>query len=248
MIKTFEPITPASGAETAAPTPKMLVSIGAFAVINSNCVGLTVWPPGVMTRIVPGFASSGTVTFNSESERIWKSAGVSLNSTCVVPANPAPLTTICWLREAPGELNVILGNTEGLTVYGNGAVTVPPGAVTTIGPVAANGDTRNDTCVSESILNSSASTPPMVALVAPVKPTPVTTTIVPGAPASGVALKANGTGDGLTTKFAEVVNSGTSSGSSVFRLTVTTSTGPVVAPFGTTAVTTESLMTVTNCD
>src|SRR5581483_8511549 len=99
---------------------------------------------------------------------------------------------------------------------------VPPGVVTTIGPVSAPIGTRAVTCVAELITNE-ALTPLNVTSVVWVSPVPVITTGVPTVPLVGL----NPTIVGPTLKTVLLVRVPTS---------VVTVTGPVVPVTGTIAV------------
>jgi len=95
--------------------------------------------------------------------------------------------------------------------------------VTPILPVLASDGTVAVIFVSEYTVKLAALTPPKFTLVAPVKLSPVITTLVPTGPLVGEKLKIVG----VTRKFTLLVK---------MRLGVVTLTFPVVAPLGTVVV------------
>src|SRR6516164_4675179 len=99
-------------------------------------------------------------------------------------------------------------------------VAVPPGVATPILPVFAPVGTVLVICVSESTVKLVALTPPKLTLLAPVKLSPVITTLVPTGPLVGEKLEIVG----VTRNFTLLVK---------VRLGVVTFTLPVVAPLGT---------------
>jgi hypothetical protein len=102
-------------------------------------------------------------------------------------------------------------------------VAVPTGVVTLIFPVFAPLGTVAVIFVYEFTAKLVALTPPKVALVAPVKLSPLIVTLVPGGPLVGETLEIVG----VTRKFTLLVN---------VRLGVVTLIFPVVAPLGTVVV------------
>ena len=102
-------------------------------------------------------------------------------------------------------------------------VAVPPGVATPILPVFAPVGTVLVIWVSESTVKLVALTPPKLTLLAPVKLSPVITTLVPTGPLVGEKLEIVG----VTRNFTLLVK---------VRLGVVTFTLPVVAPLGTVVV------------
>jgi hypothetical protein len=145
--------------------------------------------------------------------------------TDVAPVKLAPaIVTLVPTLPLVGSKLVTTGAEVEVTVKSDELVAVPCGVVTAIRPVVAPRGTVAVTCVSESRVNV-ALTPAKVTDVAPVKPLPAMTTLVPTAPTVGSKLVI--VGALVTTKSDELVP--VPSG-------VVTEIGPVVAPLGTIAV------------
>jgi len=108
-----------------------LITGAGFAV---KSVALMTVPPGAVTAMRPVVAPEGTVAVILTAELTVKAATVPLKVTEVAPVKLAPLmTTLAPIPPAVGVKLVIRGATEKAVAV----VTVPPGAVTLMGPVVA---------------------------------------------------------------------------------------------------------------
>jgi len=213
-----ERFAPVTTTEVPRPPPAGLNEVIAGEV-TLKWLALVKVPPGDVTAIGPVVAPAGTVAVTCVSESTVKLALRPSNDTAVAPVKSLPvIVTVVSTGPDTGE--------NGVTVKSVGLVRVPPGDVTTTGPVAAPGGTVAVTCVSESTVKV-ALTPPNVTSVAPVKLLPAIVTIEPMGPDTGE--------NGVTVKSVGLVR--------VPPGDVTT-TGPVAAPDGTVAVTCVSESTV----
>jgi hypothetical protein len=193
-------------------------------------------PLGVVTVIEPLRAPGGTVAVSEALETTVKVAVVPPNVTLVVPVKLAPLI-VTFVPTGPlvGVNDEIVGAGGGAVVTVNAValVAVPPGVVTTIGPVVAPLGTVAWSAVSETIVND-ALFPPKVTLVVPVKPAPPIVTFSPTAPLVGANEVIVGAG-GVTLKAVALV---------AVPPGAVTEIVPVAAPLGTAAVTEVSEPTV----
>lgn len=185
-------------------------------------------PPAVVTLMGPVVAPAGTVVVIWVSEATVNGlAEVPLNLTAVAPVNPEPLI-VTAVPDAPlvGEKEVTTGATS--TEKTVELEPVPAGVVTLIKPVSAPTGTTAVTCESETTENVPATAPPKATEVAPVKPDPVTVTVVPTAPLVGAKDETTGAEAGC-----EIVNAVELV---PVPLDVTTLIEPVVALDGTMAL------------
>src|SRR5688572_11865289 len=123
-----------------------------------------------------------------------------------------------------------------LTTKFPGAVAVPSGVVTAMGPVVALGGTVAWMAVSEVTVNAAAA-PLKVTIEAPVKPEPVTVTLAPGDPSVGAKPVIVGGPTTMKLVALAAVPSG-----------VTTVIGPLVALDGTIVCTAESETTANSAE
>jgi hypothetical protein len=140
-------------------------------------------PAGVLTRIVPLVAPAGTVATIRFEDSKEKAAATPLKVTEVTVARlPPSMKTGVPGGPALGENSEIAGvvTVKALEVYG-----VPAVAFRLTDPLVPFGGTTNVSCVSEMkvklALRSFRYTP-----LAPVKPEPVTVTVVPAGPLVGL--------------------------------------------------------------
>ena len=150
-----------------------------------NALLLVAVPAGVITPISPVVAPAGTVAWIAVSEVTAKLAPTPLNATAVAPVKLVPLI-VTLIPTAPlvgAKLAIVGGLT---TVNELLLVAVPPGVVTLSGPVVAPAGTVALTCVSEVTVNVVAPVPLKLTPLAPVKPVPVSVTLVPIGPLAGV--------------------------------------------------------------
>ena len=152
--------------------------------------------------------------------------GVPLKFTAVAPVKPEPvMVTLTPIAPLVGENETTVGGTR--TVNAPELTAVPPEVVTLINPVAKlPAGTTAVNCVSETTANVAAATTLKSTEVAPVKPDPVSVTLVPAAPLAGVKEVTCGVApDGaMTVNGDELVP---------VPLAVVTLTGPELAPDGT---------------
>jgi len=192
--------------------------------ITVKLVVLVAMPLGVTTAIGPLVAPAGTVVVICVELTTLKAASASPKVTALAPKRPLPVSvTIVPARPEAGARCVMLG--AGMTLKLAALVAVPPGVVTATGPLVAPVGTVVVIRLEPTTVNSAASTPLKATVVAPVKPLPVSVTLVPADPEAGeknVTL-----GVGMTLKLAALV---------AVPPGVVTATGPLVAPAGTVAV------------
>jgi len=216
VMVTFVPIGPIIGLK--------LPIVGAR--ITVNVVALVAVPAGEITEINPVDAPTGTVAMISVADTTVKvTAGVPLKSTPVAVARLLPL--ICTLVPTgplAGEKPVIVGGGVTVKLLGvsDADVAVPPAVVTDTRPVEAPAGTI--AVIFMSVLTVKlAAVPLKLTAVAPLKPVPLMTTLVPTTPLVGLKLVIVG----VTVKFVVLV---------AVPPAVVTAIGPVVAAAETMAV------------
>ena len=150
-------------------------------------------------------------------------ATVPLKVTLVVPVRLVPAMATTVPAGPLVGLSVLSVGSEAVTVKGN-PVLVPPGVVTTTGPVLAPGGTLVVIWVAEFTVNVAA-VPLKLTAVAPVRLVPVMTTVVPTVPLVGFRLPRVGAGTAMVNSRPLLVPPG-----------VATVTLPLAAPAGTVAV------------
>jgi len=154
-----------------------------------NDVELVPVPAAVVTEIGPFLAPDGTTAVICWSETTLNVvATVALNFTLVAPVKFAPLmVTVVPTGPLVGLNPLTVGAAVGGAVTVNAAelVAVPPEVVTEIGPLVAPLGTVAVIWVLLTTLYA-APVPLNVTLDAPVKPLPVTVTLVPGGPEAGL--------------------------------------------------------------
>jgi hypothetical protein len=214
-----------------------VVPIVPLAGVNELMWGVTVKlavdtaePIEFVSVIGPLVAPLGTLALNcvSETPHIIV-AGVPLKLTPVVPVKFVPVNVIVQPTDPlPGEKLLIVGAPADSTVKGVPLKLqpVPEGVMTLIGPVVAPPGTVAVICVSEFTVKTEA-TRLKATRVAPVKPVPVIVTVVPIVPLVGVNELRCGGGEAITVKFVTEVP---------VPIAFVAVIGPLVAPFGTTAV------------
>ena len=180
-------------------------------------------PNGDVTEIGPVVAPEGTVAVICVAEFTVKLEDVPLNFTAVAPVKFAPvMVTVVPIVPLVGVKLVIDGPVP--IVKFPELATVPPHAVTEMGPVVVPEGTVAVICVDEFNVKLPA-VPLKLTLEAPVKFVPVMVTLVPADPLVGVKLVIVGAED--IVKFPELVP---------VPAGVVTEIFPVVAPEGTVAV------------
>ena len=142
-------------------------------------------PAEVVTVILPVVAPVGTVVVIWVSESMLPVAATPLKARPVVVAKPVPvIVTVAPTAPEVGENEVIVGPVE-VSVKLELLVAVPLGVVSVIGPVPAPVGAWQVTWVSVLKVNV-AVTPLNLTEVVPVKPVPVSVTVVPTGPCVGV--------------------------------------------------------------
>jgi hypothetical protein len=125
-----------------------LLIVGAGPAVTVNEDELVAVPPGVVTVSTPVVAPVGTVAVICVAELTVKIAVKPLNRTVVAPVRLLPvMTTDVPTGPLAGVTVVIVG--AATTVNALALVTVPPGVVTEMGPVAAPVGTTATICVDE---------------------------------------------------------------------------------------------------
>jgi hypothetical protein len=186
---------------------------------------LTAVPTGVVTEIFPVLAPFGTVAEMLVADVTVKIALLLPNFTAVTPVKFVPvIVTTVPTRPLSGVKPFIVGGAT--IVKGLALVAVPPGVVTTIGPVVAFAGTVAVICDGDLTLNE-ALTPLKVTFVVPERFVPLMVTDVPVVPLVGVKLEIVGVGPVVTVNGDALV---------AVPPGVVTAIDPVVAPVGTVAV------------
>jgi hypothetical protein len=195
-----------------------------FAVVTRNLVLLKAVPPGVVTAIRPVAAPAGTVAVILVSVSTVNDADVPANLTAVAPVKCVPrIVTVVPTGPLVGENDEIVGFAAVVTVNLASLVSVPPGVVTEIRPVAAPAGTVAVIFVFELTVNE-ADVPANLTDVAPAKPLPLIVTVVPTGPLVGENDEIVGSTNTVKSEALVAVPS------------AVTLMGPVVAPEGTVAV------------
>jgi hypothetical protein len=198
--------------------------------VTVKSVALVPVPLAFVTVIGPLVAPVGTTAVSLVDETMSKLlAATPSNLTEVVPVKLVPsIVTVVPLGPLAGEKDVIVGDPVGVTVKLPELVAVPPGAVTLIFPVMAPDGTSAVIRVAESTVKLVALVVLNFTSVAPVKFVPVITTDVPTGPEIGTNEVIVGAAAApVTVKSWLLV---------AVPLGVVTLIRPVVAPFGTVAV------------
>ena len=155
--------------------------------ITLNPVTLVAVPPGVVTEIVPLVAPAGAVVVIEVGLTTVKAAAVPLKETALTPMKPVPVSvTLVPTGPAVGAKAEIVGMGLGVTVKLSTLVAVPPGVVTETVPVVAPAGTTAVISVAEVTLKLAAAVPWKATAVAPLRPLPVSVTLVPTGPEAGV--------------------------------------------------------------
>ena len=217
-INTVVPTGPLVGANA--------VIVGGEAVTVNDVVDLAV-PPGVVRDITPLGAPAGTVAFTEVAETtVTAVPATPLNETAVVPVRLVPvIVTIVPAVPVVGVKDVIVGG-GATTVNDPVLVPVPDAVVTATLPLVVPTGTTAVSEFAESTENVVAATPLNLMDVAPVKPEPAKSTVVPTGPLAG--SKVVMTGAAVTVNGCVVVT---------VPPGVVSETTPVVAPVGTVALT-----------
>jgi hypothetical protein len=173
-----------------------LVIVGVGEVVTVKLAVEVTVPPGAVTVIAPVAAVAGTDVLMCEASVTVNVALTPLkNFTALAPVNPVPVI-VTGVPTGPlvGLKPVIVGVGEVVTVKLAVEVTVPPGAVTVIAPVAAVAGT--DVLMCEASVTENAAVTPLknFTALAPVNPVPVIVTGVPTGPLVGLKLVIVGTG------------------------------------------------------
>jgi hypothetical protein len=188
-------------------------------------------PVEVVTEIAPVVAEPGTWTEIELSELESTLAEAPLNLTDAELRCEPLIVTVAPLAPLVGENDETVGGAKTVRVALD--VTVPEGVVTEIGPLVAPAGTTAVSCVSEPWVKVAAA-PLNVTAVAPVRCAPVMSTVAPAVALCGEKLATLGGktgGGGVTTvKLPAVVD---------VPVAFVTEIGPLVAPAGTFAVSTE---------
>ena len=206
--------------------------------VTKNIPVLTPVPPGVVTAITPEVPPAGTANERELPAAFGTGVGVIGISPSVTPVAPVKLVpeivTFVPTAPLPGENDVIVGGGPigGMTVKLLVLVAIPAGFATAIGPVSAPPGTVALICVAESIIYVDG-TPLNLTETVPIKFDPVIVTDVPTGPLVGV----NDEIDGAKPAAVVTVKFGVESAAVVaVPIGAVTEIGPLVAPFGTTAV------------
>jgi hypothetical protein len=195
-----------------------------LAVVTWNLVLLKAVPPGVVTAIRPVAAPVGTVAVILVAVSTVNDADVPANLTAVAPVKFVPLiVTVVPMGPLVGENDEIVGLAAVVTVNLESLVSVPPGVVTEIRPVAAPAGTVAVIFEAETRVNE-AVVPANLTDVAPAKPLPLIVTVVPTGPLVGENEEMFGSTNTVKSEPLVAVPS------------AVTLIGPVVAPEGTVAV------------
>src|SRR5665213_818201 len=134
-------------------------------------------------------------------------AGIEPNVTAVAPVKPEPVTvTLVPPAMGPlvGLIAVIVGAATQVNTSAGDVVEVPPTVVTVRSPVPVPAGAVAVTWVSDTTVNVVAGIEPNVTAVTPVKPEPVTVTLVPPVVSPSVGARPatiGGTGRTVSTKF-----------------------------------------------
>ena len=197
------------------------VMAGGGTISTVKVAALLTSPPGCVTPILPVNAPLGTIAVICVDElTVYVPAEAPPKVTPVALLNPLPvMVTTVPTGPLIGLKPLIAGMTSKAVVL----TPVPPVPVTEMEPLSAPAGTVAVIFVFESTVNEVAATPPNSTAVAPVKPVPVTVTVVPTSPDVGEKLVTVGPD---TLKLATLVP---------VPLGVVTEIGPVVAPAGTVA-------------
>jgi hypothetical protein len=169
-------------------------------VVTVKFPALVPVPAVFVTLIFPVVAPAGTVALICVSElTVNVVALVPLKLTPLAPVKPVPVSvTLVPIGPLVGVNEVITGTAA--TVKFAALVPVPAEFVTLIFPLVAPVGTVALICVSELTANVVALVPLKLTPLAPVKPVPVSVTLVPTGPLAGVNEVITGTG--VTVKFA----------------------------------------------
>jgi hypothetical protein len=153
---------------------------GATLVIAGSTVKTTfevALPAGVVTETFPLVAPGGTVAEICEPEETENEALTPLNDTAFAPTNPLPpMTAVEPITPELGDNDVMPGSTVKLPAE----PTVPPRAVTVIGPEVAFAGTLAAILVVDFTVNFDV-TPLNFTALTPVKPDPEIVTVAPTA-------------------------------------------------------------------
>jgi hypothetical protein len=153
--------------------------------MTAKLVTLVATPPGVVTAIVPLEAPAGTMAVICVAEFTVKPAAAPLKATAPTPMKPVPVSvTLAPTGPEPGANPLSVGAGLGVTLKLAALVTLPPGVVTETVPLVAPAGTVAVICVAESTLKLAATPLKRIAL-APLRPVPVSFTLVPTGPEAG---------------------------------------------------------------